>query len=91
MGHVKTTIEMPEKTFRRAKAYAAVRGLSLKQLITDAVEDKLCPHRSGSDSSRPWMSLAGAFQGDPTMRKELQRIDEIIEREFSKAEPEAWA
>lgn len=38
---MKTTIEMPDKLFRKAKALAALRGQSLKELITAAMEREL--------------------------------------------------
>jgi len=37
----KTTLEMPEALFRRAKAAAASRGQTLKQLVTGALEREL--------------------------------------------------
>lgn len=41
---MRTTIEIPDTLFRRAKATAAVRGTSLKDLIVEAV---------GKEISRP--------------------------------------
>jgi hypothetical protein len=41
MTTTKTTLEMPEALFRRAKAAAATRGQSLKQLVTGAIEREL--------------------------------------------------
>jgi len=38
---MKTTIDLPDPRFRRAKATAAVEGVSLKQFITEAVVQKL--------------------------------------------------
>lgn len=38
---MKTTIEMPDELFRKAKAVAALRGQSLKELITTAMEREL--------------------------------------------------
>jgi len=38
---VRTTIDIPDATFRRTKAEAAVRGVSLKTLIIMAVEREL--------------------------------------------------
>lgn len=38
---MKTTLEMPDHLFRRAKAAAAKRGQSLKQLVTTALEHDL--------------------------------------------------
>jgi len=41
MSTTKTTLEMPEALFRKAKAAAASRGQSLKQLVTGALEREL--------------------------------------------------
>jgi predicted DNA binding CopG/RHH family protein len=38
---MKTTIDLPDSTFRVAKATAAVQGISLKAFITQAVESTL--------------------------------------------------
>jgi hypothetical protein len=35
---VKTTIEIPDELFRKAKAAAAVRRVTLEELICDALE-----------------------------------------------------
>jgi hypothetical protein len=35
---VRTTVDLPDALFRRAKATAAVRGISLKTLVISAVE-----------------------------------------------------
>ena len=41
VGTMKTTIDLPDPIFRRAKATAAVQGVSLKWFITQAVESRL--------------------------------------------------
>jgi hypothetical protein len=38
---MKTTIDLPDPLFRRAKATAAVEGVTLKHFITEAVAKKL--------------------------------------------------
>jgi hypothetical protein len=40
-GSMKTTVDLPDSLFRRAKATAAERGVSLKTFITNAVEQSL--------------------------------------------------
>jgi len=44
----KTTLEMPETLFRRAKAEAAGRGQTLKQFVTGAIEKELGSSDSGA-------------------------------------------
>lgn len=46
---MKTTIEIPDDLFRQAKAAALARGLTLKQLITGAVEHELGQTTNGDD------------------------------------------
>jgi len=41
MSTIKTTLEMPSALFRRAKATAATRGQTLKQLVTSALDREL--------------------------------------------------
>ena len=86
---MKTTIEIPDRTLRRAKGVAGSRGVSLKQLFTQALEEKLSNKPAGTRSPRPsWMRLAGAFGKTRAERAETRRIQRRIDREFEKIEPE---
>ena len=38
---MKTTLEIPDLLFRKAKSTAAERGQTLKQLVTEALQEKL--------------------------------------------------
>ena len=38
---MKTTLEIPDPTFRRAKATASALGIPLREFVTQAVEEKL--------------------------------------------------
>ena len=88
---MKTTIEIPDKTLRRAKNLAAAKGMSLKQLFTEAIEDKLRHVATPSGTNgRPWMKLYGAFAKTEEMRVETRRIQELIEEEFERINPEDW-
>lgn len=49
-GRMKTTIDMPDDLFRQAKAAAAIRGQTLKQLVTVAIERELSTHRTIADA-----------------------------------------
>lgn len=42
---VKTTLEIPDTVFRKAKARAAERKIPLRQFVTEAVEEKLARRR----------------------------------------------
>jgi hypothetical protein len=48
MGTTKTTLEMSETLFRRAKATAAGRGQTLKQFVTAALEKELRSYETGT-------------------------------------------
>jgi hypothetical protein len=48
MSSRKTTLEMSETLFRRAKATAAGRGQTLKQFVTGALEKELGWSESGA-------------------------------------------
>lgn len=80
---MKTTLEIPDPIFRKAKAKAAEQGVSLRQFVTDAVEEKLCTNAS----ERPWMR---SFGGLRHLHKENVRIQKLIDDEFEKIDPEEW-
>ena len=84
---MKTTIELPETLFRRAKSMAAQEGVTLKQLLTEALESQLDVRmgaRNGKAAPR-WMRAYGALRH---LRKERNAIERAIESEFEKIEPE---
>jgi hypothetical protein len=78
---VKTTLEIPDQLFRRAKSKAAERGQSLKELVTEALQEKLAARTGKTVPAEPeWMQGFGALR---RLRKETKRIqarvDEIFE------------
>ncbi len=83
---MKTTLEIPDATFRRAKSKAAQQGISLRQFVTEAVEDKL--KTSFANGQRPWMKHMGKLKD---LRKETARIDKVIEEAFEEVDPGMWA
>ena len=83
---MKTTLEIPDPIFRRAKAIAAQQGIPLRQFVTEAVEEKVRTKLTGGE--KPWVKLAGKLRH---LRKETARVNQVIEREFEKIEPEEWA
>ncbi|WP_367870651.1 hypothetical protein [Luteolibacter sp. Populi] len=55
---MKTTVDLPDPVFRKAKARAAERGISLKRFITEAVESRLASQTQDSPpAAKPWMAL----------------------------------
>ena len=81
---MKTTLEIPDPIFRRAKSVAAQRGIPLHALVTEAVTEKLAALKR---EEKPWVRLAGGLKH---LHKETVRINRIIKSEFEKIEPEDW-
>ena len=79
---MKTTLEIPDGIFRRAKCVAAERGIPLRVLITEALADKL---RADNRSSKPWMTAFGKLRH---LRRETAKVNRIIEAEFEQIEAE---
>jgi hypothetical protein len=50
---MRTTIDLPDPLFRRAKALAAVRGSSLKDLVVRAVEREVSAQTLAGAGSKP--------------------------------------
>src|SRR5689334_11425448 len=83
MNFVKTTLEIPDPVFRKAKAKAAAEGIPLRQFVTNAVEEKL---RGGeSAKQKPWLKMFGGLRH---LHSENLRIQRIIDEEFEQIEPE---
>jgi len=83
---VKTTFEIPESLFRRAKATAARQGRrTLKQLVQEALSEKIARLDGASRKQKPWMVLAGGLKH---LHSENRRIERVIEAEFENIEPE---
>ena len=84
---MKTTLEIPDAVFRRAKARAAERGQALRAFVTEALQEKLSgrPAASGRDDA-PWMHGFGQLR---PLHRETARIQRVIDREFEVVEPES--
>ena len=82
---MKTTLEIPDIIFRRAKSAAAARGVPLREFVTEAVKDKLAPKAMVGD--KPWIKLIGKLKH---LHKETVRINRLIEEDSEKIDPEMW-
>ena len=76
---MKTTVEIPEKTLKRARALAATKGLSLEQLVAEAIEDKIGRGEGLGKGEPGWMRLYGAFAKSEDMRADTHSIQKIID------------
>jgi hypothetical protein len=74
---MKTTLEIPDTIFRRAKSAAAVRGIPLREFVTEAVKEKLVADAQPTEAR--WMSAFGKLRH---LHKETARINRRIEEEF---------
>lgn len=83
---MKTTLEIPDPLFRKAKAKAAERGQSLRQLVTEALQEKLAARPSPARAGEPgWMQ---GFGGLRRLRAETRRVQARIDEQFEVVEPE---
>jgi hypothetical protein len=80
---MKTTLEIPDAIFRRAKSVAADRGIPLREFVTEAVREKLAADARATET--PWIAAFGKLRH---LRKETARINRTIEQEFEQIEPE---
>ena len=84
---MKTTIELPDSLFRKAKAAAAEEGKSLKEFFTEAVADKLGRRMGAKSGAKPWEAAFGALK---SLHRENLRIDRVIAAEFEQIDEEEW-
>ncbi|PYV60245.1 MAG: hypothetical protein DMG96_02900 [Acidobacteria bacterium] len=80
---MKTTLEIPDFLFRRAKSVAAERGIPLRQLVTEAVQEKL----KVISGEKPWMKHLGKLKH---LHKERTRVEKRIEEAFEQVDREMW-
>jgi hypothetical protein len=82
---VRTTIQIPDELFRRAKATAAQRGETLGEFISEAIETHLgatsppAPPRSG------WRSVFGLAPCTA-----VESIDTLFDAELEQVDPSQW-
>ncbi|HEY3971893.1 MAG TPA: hypothetical protein VGM18_02750 [Candidatus Sulfotelmatobacter sp.] len=80
---MKTTLEIPDFLFRRAKSVAAERGIPLRQFVTEAVQEKL----KTTSQEKPWMKHLGKLKHLP---KERTRVEKHVEEAFEQIDRELW-
>ncbi|HKO04568.1 MAG TPA: hypothetical protein VJW51_07450 [Candidatus Acidoferrales bacterium] len=82
---MKTTLEIPDLVFRRAKSLAAARGIPLREFVTEAVKDKLAADTHPGE--KPWVKHMGKLKH---LHKETERINRLIQEDSEKIDPEMW-
>ena len=73
---MRTTLEIPDKVLREAKVQAALQGITLRQFVAEAVQEKLA---AAKPTDKPWMKAAGKLRH---LHNETVRIQRIIDQEF---------
>ena len=82
---MKTTIEIPDVLFRRVKSKAAERRQTLREFVSEALQEKLAPRRGTVRSGEPeWMQGFGKLRH---LHKETGRIRKRIHEAFEVVEP----
>lgn len=82
---MKVTVEIPDAILRRAKSEAAARGISLREFVALAINDKL--GKSDRLNEKPWLKVVGKLKH---LRRETARVDRVIENETERIDPEVW-
>ena len=81
---MKTTLEIPDALFRRAKSAAAEKGIPFRELVSQALAEKLNPHTS---AAKPWMKSFGKLKH---LRADIAEVNRVIDDEFGKVDLESW-
>ena len=87
---MKTTVKISDQTLRRAKSLAAAKGVSLEQLVAEAIEEKVGHGEALGKGEPRWMKLYGAFAKSEEMRSDTRSIQLIIDEEFERIDPGDW-
>jgi hypothetical protein len=81
---MKTPLKNPDVLFQRTKPAAAEQGVPLRELVSEALADKL---RVRAPADKPWLKSFGKLRG---LRRESAKINRIIEKEFGQVASEDW-
>lgn len=83
---MKTTLEIPDPLFRKVKSRAAERGQTLKEFVSEALQEKLTAGNATARADEPpWMQGFGKLR---RLRRETARIQATIDEAFEVIEPE---
>jgi len=83
MAKMKTTLEIPDFLFRRAKSVAAERGIPLRQFVTEAVQEKL----KTTSQEKPWMKHLGKLKH---LHRQRKQIEKRVEEPFEQIDRKLW-
>lgn len=83
---MKTILEIWDAVFRAAKATAAQQGRPLREVVEEALREKLS--EAGGLLEASWRRAHGALRH---LKAENRRVGKWIEEEFERVEPEDLA
>src|SRR2546430_17236796 len=83
---MKTTVEIPDPLFRKAKARAAERGQTLKEFMSEALQEKLLSKAGNARAGEP--ERMNGFGKLHHLRKEPARIQKRSAAFFEGMQPE---
>ncbi len=87
-SQMKTTLEIPDKLFRKIKATAASSGSTIKQLVTEALEEKIFDLNTNSGENT-WTNYFGTFNKKSEL-SDSKKMNELIKDEFSQIDLNTW-
>lgn len=82
---MKTTIELPDPLLRQAKAAAAARGESLRQLVTAALRVHLAPAGQARAGTEGWRRVFGRAPAGATAE-----VDAAVAADLERVDPAEW-
>ncbi len=65
---MRTTLDLPDETFRQLKARAALNGMKLKELVTQMIQRGLAGEPNQPTAQRERIPLPVAIRFDPNVR-----------------------
>ncbi len=82
---MKTTIELPDPLLRQAKAAAAARGESLKELFALALREHLSGGRRRGSGEEGWRAVFGRAKS-----RAVADVDAVIAADLERVDPADW-
>ncbi len=81
---MKTTIDLPDELLREAKSKAALERISLKELVTAALEERLRSDRRPAQNTG-WRAAFGLAD-----KRHVKDVDRILSDELERINPKDW-
>ena len=84
---MKTTLDIPDPLFREAKMVAAREGITLRAVVTRALQAELQRGGHAGETPPPWRRVFGGLRH---LRHERDVVDGAIEEAFEQIDESAW-